>query len=132
MAQAAAVKSNKSKTASGVPVTAEDLANLRKRSVTARKLDAMPDRIDVRDWPYAPTLHPLPPELISVGDVPTILDQGEEGACTGFALAAVINYQLAKRSIERSVSPRMLYEMARKYDEWPGERYEGSSARGAD
>src|SRR5438874_3066884 len=73
MAQAAAVKSNKSKTASGVPVTAEDLANLRKRSVTARKLDAMPDRIDVRDWPYAPTLHPLPPELISVGDVPTIL-----------------------------------------------------------
>ena len=25
----------------------------------------------------------------------------------------------------------MLYEMARKYDEWPGEHYEGSSARGA-
>jgi len=25
----------------------------------------------------------------------------------------------------------MLYEMARRYDEWPGERYEGSSARGA-
>ena len=24
----------------------------------------------------------------------------------------------------------MLYEMARKYDEWPGEHYEGSSARG--
>ena len=25
----------------------------------------------------------------------------------------------------------MLYEMARRYDEWPGENYEGSSARGA-
>ena len=25
----------------------------------------------------------------------------------------------------------MLYDMARRYDEWPGERYEGSSARGA-
>ena len=25
----------------------------------------------------------------------------------------------------------MLYELARKYDEWPGEGYEGSSARGA-
>jgi len=25
----------------------------------------------------------------------------------------------------------MIYEMARRYDEWPGERYEGSSARGA-
>jgi hypothetical protein len=24
----------------------------------------------------------------------------------------------------------MLYEMARRYDEWPGEEYEGSSARG--
>ena len=29
------------------------------------------------------------------------------------------------------VSPRMLYEMARRYDEWPGEEYSGSSARGA-
>ena len=29
------------------------------------------------------------------------------------------------------VSPRMLYEMARRYDEWPGEDYSGSSARGA-
>lgn len=24
----------------------------------------------------------------------------------------------------------MLYEMARKHDEWPGENYEGSSCRG--
>ena len=29
------------------------------------------------------------------------------------------------------VSPRMLYNMARRYDEWPGENYSGSSARGA-
>ena len=69
--------------------------------------------------------------------VPVILDQGSEGACTGFALASVINYQLSSRNLlnarnqERIVSPRMLYEMARRYDEWPGEDYEGSSARGA-
>ena len=25
----------------------------------------------------------------------------------------------------------MLYEMAKRYDEWPGEDYDGSSARGA-
>src|SRR4051812_29841784 len=25
----------------------------------------------------------------------------------------------------------MLYEMAKRYDEWPGENYDGSSARGA-
>jgi hypothetical protein len=46
-------------------------------------------------------------------------------------LSAVINYLLGQRGITRAVSPRMLYEMARCYDEWPGENYDGSSARGA-
>lgn len=102
-----------------------------------RTLDASPDRIDLRDWFYQPSLRPLPDVLVNCPGVPAILDQGTEGACTGFALAAVINYQLARRQLitakdsSRLVSPRMLYEMARRYDEWPGERYEGSSARGA-
>lgn len=96
-----------------------------------RKLDAFPDRIDLRDWPYQPTLEPLPDQLVNCRHAPKILDQGSEGACTGFALAGVINYLLARRNISRTVSPRMIYEMARCYDEWPGERYEGSSARGA-
>ena len=102
-----------------------------------RKLDAVPDRIDVRDWMYQPTLQPLPDQVVNCDMVPKILDQGTEGACTGFALAALINYQLAVRQIilqrdeSRLVSPRMLYEMARRYDEWPGEKYDGSSARGA-
>jgi hypothetical protein len=60
-----------------------------------------------------------------------ILDQGREGACTGFALAAVVNFLRAKQKRTAIVSPRMLYELARRYDEWPGEDYEGSSARGA-
>jgi len=63
-----------------------------------------------------------------------ILDQGQEGACTGFGLATVIHYLLHTRKVvpdRGEVSPWMLYEMARRYDEWPGERYEGSSARGA-
>src|SRR5262249_47009085 len=47
------------------------------------------------------------------------------------ALSAVINYLLGQRGIKRVASPRMLYEMARCYDEWPGENYDGSSARGA-
>jgi hypothetical protein len=75
--------------------------------------------------------------MINCLDVPLILDQGTEGACTGFAMAAVINYHLVKNGrcqlseIGHScASPRMLYEMARRYDEWPGEDYEGSSARG--
>ena len=97
-----------------------------------RRLDAHPDRIDIRDWFYQPTLAPLPDQLINVDDVPDILDQGQEGACTGFALAAVVNFLLRRRRIvDRRVSPRMLYEMARRYDEWPRENYSGSSARGA-
>jgi len=98
---------------------------------TKRKLDAFPDRIDVRDWFYQPRLSPLPTQLVNLDKVPEVLDQGSEGACTGFALAAVINFLLAQRSIGRRVSPRMIYEMARRYDEWPGEEYDGSSARGA-
>ena len=95
------------------------------------KFDAFPDRIDIRDWTYEPHLRPLPDLIVNCDSVPDILDQGTEGACTGFALAAVINYLLAARNIRRQVSARMLYEMARRYDEWPGESYEGSSARGA-
>jgi hypothetical protein len=65
-----------------------------------------------------------------------VLDQGKEGACTGFGLAAVINFLLWQQNGYQTkglkpVSPRMLYHMARLYDEWAGEDYEGSSCRGA-
>lgn len=96
-----------------------------------RTLDAFPDRVDIRDWWYQPRLAALPDQIINCHHVPTVLDQGTEGACTGFALAAVINFLLARRGVQRHASPRMLYEMARRYDQWPGEDYEGSSARGA-
>jgi len=102
-----------------------------KADLSGRTLDAFPDRIDLRDWPYQPSLAGLPDTLINCSTVPLVLDQGTEGACTGFALAAVGNFLLARRGVKRSLSPRMLYEMARCYDEWPGEAYEGSSARGA-
>src|SRR5690349_11361249 len=72
----------------------------REQPVTAqpalgRKLDAMPDRVDIRDWPYQPTLQPLPAQVVNCDAVPHILDQGQEGACTGYALSAVINFLLA-------------------------------------
>ncbi|MBI3654474.1 MAG: C1 family peptidase [Acidobacteria bacterium] len=95
------------------------------------KFDALPDRIDIRDWFYQPNLKALPETLVNCDKVPKILNQGEDGACTGFALAAVINFQLQAQQRRRLVSPWMLYEMARRYDEWPGVKYEGSSARGA-
>jgi len=120
-----------------------------------RVLDARPDRLDLRDRMYAPRVANLPasfPEgkfisehFPSYGKL--ILDQGKEGACTGYGLAACINYQRFRRHLERSgpaagaapappapeesVSAAMLYHLARIYDEWNGEDYEGSSCRGA-
>ncbi|HEX7978506.1 MAG TPA: C1 family peptidase [Gemmatimonadaceae bacterium] len=96
-----------------------------------KTLDAVPDRVDIRDWFYQPRLTALPSQVVNCDLVPFILDQGQEGACTGFALAAVIQFLLNARRMASHVSPYMLYRLARHYDEWPGENYEGSSARGA-
>jgi hypothetical protein len=93
-------------------------------------LNATSDLPDTRDWIYrAP-----PIQLKASMDIPAgleILDQKSEGACTGFGLAAVINYLNKERGKDFRVSARMLYQMARKHDEWPGEDYAGSSCRGA-
>ena len=113
-----------------------------------RTFDARPDRLDLRDLPYRPPLRSLPPHFPDDDSVRAylssyvreglILNQGTEGACTGFGLACVVNYLLWVRHLRSKpkarferVSPRMLYEMAKRYDEWPGQDYEGSSCRGA-
>ncbi|HEY2987944.1 MAG TPA: C1 family peptidase, partial [Candidatus Binatia bacterium] len=111
--------------------------------------DARLDRVDLRDLPYRPPLRSLPPRYPDHASIARyfqqykkdrmILDQGQEGACTGFGLAAVINYLLwrdarvagKKKSAPPKVSERMLYHLAKFYDEWPGEDYQGSSCRGA-
>ena len=118
-----------------------------------RKFDARPDRIDFRDLPYRARLVSLPDKypsdkliadwfpLYRAGEM--VLDQGKEGSCTGFGLAAVVNYlrwELAnqqamesgkKPTLTERISARMLYQNARLYDEWKGDDYEGSSCRGA-
>jgi len=102
-----------------------------------RTLDARRDTLDFRDRMYVSTLVEVPSRIAleeyQALEVP-ILDQGQEGACTGFGLATVANFLLRRRKVvpdPTPVSPRMLYDMARRYDEWPGESYSGSSARGA-
>ncbi|MEJ2202041.1 MAG: C1 family peptidase, partial [Desulfuromonadaceae bacterium] len=96
-----------------------------------RTLNARKDVPDIRDRMYEPALVQLKPEIDNRPDG-IILDQGTEGACTGFGLAAVINLlNKKKRNLTFQTSPRMLYEMAKKHDEWPGEDYAGSSCRGA-
>ncbi|HEX7889418.1 MAG TPA: C1 family peptidase [Ramlibacter sp.] len=107
------------------------------RSVVQRVLNARRDTLDFRDRLFEPTLIEVPTHIpladYRAWKVP-VLDQGSEGACTGYGLATVANYLLTRRKVmpdPSPVSPRMLYEMARRYDEWPGEDYSGSSARGA-
>ncbi len=95
-----------------------------------RKKTAVADIPDLRDWIYRPDLRPLPRRMPPPPDV-FILDQGDTAACTGFALAAAINHQYRAAGEPIRVSPRMLYEMAKRHDEWPGEAYAGSSLRGA-
>ncbi|MBX2847456.1 MAG: C1 family peptidase [Acidiferrobacterales bacterium] len=120
-------------------------------------LDARPDRLDLRDREYRPHLRSLPNMfpaqkhidlfLRCYRDNQLILNQGQEGACTGFGLAATINYLIWRDNLEINeqtgeavcaltakelrVSERMLYHIARVYDEWDGEDYSGSSCRGA-
>lgn len=113
------------------------MAKGKTRQAAQRIYNVRPDTMDFRDKMYEATLIEVP-KRIALEDyrkvkVP-ILDQGTEGACTGFGLATVTNYLLRKRKEVKgkdSVSPRMMYEMAKRYDEWPGEKYDGSSARGA-
>jgi Papain family cysteine protease len=109
----------------------------RRGTTKERVLDARPDTLDFRDRMFEPTLIEVqteqPLDEYRKMKVP-ILDQGTEGACTGFGLATVVHYLLRTRDVirdDQEVSPRMLYDMARRYDEWPGEKYSGSSARGA-
>lgn len=132
------------------------MATPSKKPVTARRaaanpvprLDARPDRLDLRDlmyraplrslparWPLDADLKQLLPAYVKSG---RILNQGNEGACTGFGLACVTNYLYwlrhlggARSPLPELVSPRMFYELAKLYDEWPGQDYDGSSCRGA-
>jgi hypothetical protein len=97
---------------------------------------ARPDHEDFRDLPYkpkGPTPESLPLEKYLALDLP-IMDQQDECACTGFGLAAVIHCLERKQhggADTTLVSPRMIYEMAKRYDKDPGTAYEGSTARGA-
>jgi len=98
----------------------------------------LPDSIDLRDRPYTPAVQVVPTtELYPTVTIP-VLDQGQTNACTGFALASVI-FHLQHNARRRdsadgyAVSPYMLYSMARRYDEFPGQPNvdSGSSLRGA-
>ncbi|MCW5642657.1 MAG: peptidase C1 [Rhodoferax sp.] len=114
-------------------------------AATSRFLTAGKDPVDLRDRAYTPAPRGLQDAFPTDDEVRQflpvysraglILDQGQEGACTGFGLACVVNYLRWRKAgwpqRMESVSPRMLYNFARRYDEYAGEDYDGSSCRGA-
>ncbi len=99
------------------------------------RFEVQPDPDDDRDQVYAGSGAPLPaavpPEVFKEHAGP-VFSQGVEASCTGMALAGIANY-LIRRYVDagaESVSPRMMYEMARRHDRLSDDQ-EGSNLRGA-
>ena len=94
----------------------------------------VPDRLDLRDRPYMPSVNEAPSPVMRPKVELPVLNQKDTSACTGFALANVVNFllRISRREASIEVSPFMLYSMARRYDEFPGSTADsGSSLRGA-
>jgi hypothetical protein len=91
--------------------------------------NAVPDPFDGRDLLYRPKLEVLPPQLDRRQGRHVYQQVGQ--SCTGHAVAAVINHVLKAKAARARVSPYMLYRLARRYDEFPGDADAGSSLRGA-
>lgn len=111
-----------------------------KKAIAKRQLlpktNVVPDALDLRDRPYMPSVMMIPAEVLSPAVNIPVLNQRNSSACTGFALASVIFHLQVKAKREKTqqvVSPYMLYSMARRYDEFPGDSSKdtGSSLRGA-
>lgn len=131
-----AASTRKKRTADTLPPGRESFApveSLQRR--TARRRNVRPDAVDLRDWEYRPSIAVPPREVLLPTDPRRVKDQKDTNACTGFALATVIEYLLerAGRPAE-TISGYMLYSMARRYDEWTeldDDDDTGSSLRGA-
>src|SRR4051812_30675700 len=107
-------------------VPAERGAAGRAARTSKHTFDAMPDTVDFRDAMYSPALIVVRGETDLAAyrkrKIP-VLDQGQEGACTGYGLATVVNYLVKARGGDAkadAASAWMLYTMAKRYDEWPG------------
>jgi len=119
------------------------LASTKLPSRARRPRVTLKDPPDLRDRQYQPPAVTLPDVFPDPKDVQAklsdyrglVLDQGNDSSCTGYGLACVINFSRWQKGgfgkPLQSVSARMLYTYARRYDEYAGESYEGSSCRGA-
>jgi C1A family cysteine protease len=88
------------------------------------------DPFDDRDLTFSAGRITLPRAVDNRKAANPIRNQGNEGSCVGFAVAKTLEMAFAKITNRPDLSERWAYEYAKKYDEWPGENYEGSSVRG--
>jgi hypothetical protein len=93
--------------------------------------NARPDPFDDRDLRYMPRLQLLPKSIDRRTTDRRYVYHQQGQSCTGHAIAAVINHVLEISAASDRVSPYMLYQFARRYDEFPGEMDAGSSLRAA-
>ncbi len=98
--------------------------------------NVVPDRLDLRDRVYMPPVAVVPGVTRAPKIAIPVLDQEQTNACTGFALASIVyllQHNAKRKKLDCCVSPFMLYSMARRYDEFPGDPNvdTGSSLRGA-
>ena len=91
------------------------MAKRKARDYKKVKFTVGKDPLDLRDLYYEGNLDELRPWVNNCGDIPFILDQGNEGACTGFGLAAMVNFLQHNKAGARPLgesdgaSARMLY-----------------------
>ena len=99
------------------------------RTTTDRRLDAVPQfHRKSREFPIADALTDKQRALRSYGwDCPARLNQVNEGACVGFAWTHEL---AAAPAAVKEVNNKLaldIFKDAQKVDEWPGERYDGTS-----
>lgn len=106
---------------------AEDMVRLKGMNLTAdRRLDRIP-QFDPKSRRFGvAAVLPDKPQRSYTWRVPSILDQGTEGACVGFGWTAELNARPVVNNLDDAYAISIYHE-ARLLDEWPGEDYSGTS-----
>ena len=89
------------------------------------------DPFDERDKLFRARRIKLPNRVDNREYITPVKNQGAEGSCVGFAVTKAVEMAYWRKTLkQRNLSERWAYQYAKKYDEWPGDNYEGSSIRG--
>jgi len=91
-----------------------------------------PEPPDEQDLCLSIPQYDLPKKVDWTEQVTEAKDQGNEGSCVGFDVTGLKEFQEWRQHGKKfDFSERWAYEMAKRYDEFPGDNYEGTTIRGA-